>query len=121
VVNKHIKARTLLIAEVLAATIVLGIDGRFGPQPWVWNFKYGAVIVHLPWLVALFLISAAQHFCLGAGVRIYRNAFLSRSFPLSSSGPSLIYSRRSLLLRQRWEAKGYTPGTSWAISWSVGY
>jgi hypothetical protein len=61
-VNKHIEARTLVIAAVLAATIVLGIDGRFGPQPWVWNFKYGAVVVHLPWLVALLLISAGATF-----------------------------------------------------------
>lgn len=61
-IDKHIEARTLVLATVLAATIVLGIDGRFGPQPWVWDFKYGAVVVHLPWLAALFLISAGATF-----------------------------------------------------------
>jgi hypothetical protein len=62
-IEKHIKSRNLIIAAVLAALLSLVVDNRFGPQPLVWlNFKYGTVVIHPPWLVALFLISAVATF-----------------------------------------------------------
>jgi len=50
------------LVAVLLGAASLGIDGKFGPQPLVWNFKYGAVIIHVPWLLALLLISAGATF-----------------------------------------------------------
>src|ERR1700730_17162397 len=51
-----------VIAGVIIAAAVMGIDGRFGPPPRVLPFKYGAVVVHIPWLLALLLIGAGAAF-----------------------------------------------------------
>lgn len=40
----------------------MAIDGRFGPPPIVLPFRYGAVVVHMPWLVSLVVIGAAATF-----------------------------------------------------------
>jgi hypothetical protein len=40
----------------------MALDDRFGPPPMVLPFRYGAVIVHIPWLLGLFLIGAAATF-----------------------------------------------------------
>ena len=34
------------------------LDDSFGPPPLVLPFRYGAVVVHVPWLIALLLIGA---------------------------------------------------------------
>jgi hypothetical protein len=46
------------IASVIVATAAMAIDDRLGPPPHVLPFKYGAVVVHIPWLLALLLIGA---------------------------------------------------------------
>jgi cell shape-determining protein MreD len=62
-IDRHIRPRHLILAGVLVAIIALGIDGKFGPQPLVWSsFRYGTVVIHLPWLMALCLISATTTF-----------------------------------------------------------
>jgi hypothetical protein len=48
-------------AAIVAAGIMM-IDGRFGPPPLVLPFKYGAVVVHIPWLLALLPIGAGATF-----------------------------------------------------------
>jgi hypothetical protein len=59
VLHNHLRASTLVIGGVLVALLSLAVDNRFGPPPLVWlNFKYGTVVIHFPWLIALFLISA---------------------------------------------------------------
>jgi hypothetical protein len=61
--HNHLRIRTLVFAGVLAAVLSLAVDSRFGPRPLVWlNFKYGTVVIHVPWLIALFLISAVATF-----------------------------------------------------------
>ncbi len=42
---------------------IVAIDGSFGPRPLVLPFKYGAVVIHVPWLLALILIGAGQFRC----------------------------------------------------------
>jgi hypothetical protein len=63
VLHSHLRITTLVGAGVLAAILSLAVDSRFGPRPLVWsNFKYGAVVIHVPWLAAVFLISAVATF-----------------------------------------------------------
>jgi len=63
VLHNHLRIRTLVSAGVVAALLSLAVDSRFGPRPLVWsNFKYGAVVIHVPWLAAIFLISAVATF-----------------------------------------------------------
>jgi hypothetical protein len=50
-----------VIASVIVATAAMVIDDRLGPPPRVLPFK-GAVMVHIPWLLALLLISAGATF-----------------------------------------------------------
>jgi hypothetical protein len=40
----------------------MALDDRFGPPARVLPFKYGAVVVHIPWLLALFVISGGATF-----------------------------------------------------------
>jgi hypothetical protein len=47
-----------VLATVMVAVAVMAIDGKFGPPPLVLPFRYGAVVVHIPWLLALLLIGA---------------------------------------------------------------
>jgi hypothetical protein len=51
-----------VIAAVIIAAAAMALDDRFGPPPHVFPFKYGAVVVHIPWLLALLLISAGATF-----------------------------------------------------------
>lgn len=44
------------------ATLLMALDDSFGPPPKVLPFRYGAVIVHIPWLLGLVLIGAAATF-----------------------------------------------------------
>jgi hypothetical protein len=37
---------------------MMALDDAFGPPPLVLPFKFGAIVVHLPWLAALILIGA---------------------------------------------------------------
>jgi hypothetical protein len=37
----------------------MALDDSFGPPPKVLPFRYGAVIVHIPWLLGLLVIGAA--------------------------------------------------------------
>ena len=47
------------VAAVTVATLAMALDDRFGPLPTVLPFRYGAVIVHIPWLLGLLLIGGA--------------------------------------------------------------
>jgi ascorbate-specific PTS system EIIC-type component UlaA len=59
VLDYRFRIKALVIAGVLAALLVLVVDSSVGPRPLVWlNFKYGTVVIHVPWLIALFFISA---------------------------------------------------------------
>lgn len=40
----------------------MALDDRFGPPPTVLPFRYGAVVVHIPWLLGLLPIGAAATF-----------------------------------------------------------
>jgi hypothetical protein len=51
-----------VVASAIVAAAVMVIDGRFGPPPLVLPFKYGAIVVHIPWLLALLLIGAGATF-----------------------------------------------------------
>jgi hypothetical protein len=51
-----------VVAAAIVAAGVMVIDGRFGPPPLVLPFKYGAVVVHIPWLLALLPIGAGATF-----------------------------------------------------------
>lgn len=46
------------MAAVILALGLMALDDSFGPQPVVLPFRYGAIVVHIPWLVALVLIGA---------------------------------------------------------------
>jgi hypothetical protein len=50
------------IAAATVAAALMAIDGSFRPPPLVLPFKYGAVVVHVPWLLTLFLIGAGATF-----------------------------------------------------------
>jgi ascorbate-specific PTS system EIIC-type component UlaA len=64
VLNYRFRSNALVIAGVLAALLsLLVVDSSVGPGPLVWlNFKYGTVVIHVPWLIALFFISAVATF-----------------------------------------------------------
>jgi hypothetical protein len=50
------------LAAVTIAALLMAIDDRFGPPPSVLPFRYGAVVVPIPWLVSLAVIGAAATF-----------------------------------------------------------
>jgi hypothetical protein len=43
---------------VLLAALAFGIDDAFGPRPWALGFRYGTVLIYVPWLAALAPICA---------------------------------------------------------------
>lgn len=47
---------------MVVATLTMAFDDRFGPPAIVLPFRYGAVVVHIPWLVSLVVIGAAATF-----------------------------------------------------------
>jgi hypothetical protein len=44
------------IAAVSIAAALMALDGSLGPPPLVVPFRYGAVVIHIPWLLTLPLI-----------------------------------------------------------------
>jgi hypothetical protein len=50
------------LAAVTIAVLLMALDDRFGPPPIVLPFRYGAVVVHTPWLVGLAVIGGAATF-----------------------------------------------------------
>lgn len=50
------------LAAVTIATSLMAFDDSFGPPPIVLPFRYGAVIVHIPWMLGLVVIGAAATF-----------------------------------------------------------
>jgi hypothetical protein len=56
--QKHIGVPAL--AALIIATLLMAIDDSFGPPPKVLPFRYGAVVIHIPWLLGLLLIGAAS-------------------------------------------------------------
>jgi hypothetical protein len=50
------------LAAVTIAALLMAVDDGFGPPPTVLPFRYGAVVVHIPWLVSLAVIGAAATF-----------------------------------------------------------
>jgi hypothetical protein len=76
-----------VIASVIVATAAMAIDDRFGPPPRVVPFKYGAVVVHIPWLLALLLISAGATFLARrAGASLSRRLLVALSPALVIGG-----------------------------------
>lgn len=51
-----------VVAAAIVAALVMVIDDRFGPPPLVLPFKCGAIVVHIPWLLALLPIGAGATF-----------------------------------------------------------
>lgn len=85
VLDYRFRIKALVIAGVLAALLSLIVDSRVGPRPVVWlNFKYGTVVLHVPWLVALFFISAVATFL------AKRNGARLSQCLLVGMGPALI-------------------------------
>ncbi len=84
VIQHHFRTGTLVIAGVLTALLSLAVDSRFGPRPLVWfNFKYGAVVIQVPWLIAIFLISVVATFLAARnGTRLSRCLLIGISPPL---------------------------------------
>jgi hypothetical protein len=58
--QKHVGVPAL--AALVIASLLMALDDGFGPPPKVLPFRYGAVIVHIPWLLGLLLIGAAATF-----------------------------------------------------------
>jgi len=54
--QKHVGIPAL--AAVTVAAVFMALDGSFGPPPLVLPFRYGAVVVHVPWLLTLLLVGA---------------------------------------------------------------
>lgn len=76
-----------VVAAVIVATAVMAIDDRLGPPPRVLPFKYGAVVVHAPWLLALLLISAGATFLARrAGASLSRRLLVALSPALVIGG-----------------------------------
>ena len=74
-----------VVTSAIVAAAVMAIDGRFGPPPLVLPFKYGAVVIHIPWVLTLLPIGAGATFLArraGAG--------LSRRFLVALSPALLI-------------------------------
>ena len=46
------------LTAVIVAAGLIALDDAFGPPPLVLPFKFGAIVVHVPWLAALILIGA---------------------------------------------------------------
>jgi len=46
------------LAAVAVAAALMAMDDAFGPPPHVLPFKYGAIVIHFPWLLALLPIGA---------------------------------------------------------------
>jgi len=68
--QRHVGVPSL--AAVTIATSLMALDDAFGPTPIVLPFRYGAVVVHLPWLLGLLLIGAGATFMaqrMGASLR----------------------------------------------------
>jgi len=49
-------------ASVLVATAAFGANMIFGPRPLAWLFRYGTVLLYVPWLIALPVVSASATF-----------------------------------------------------------
>ena len=63
ILDYRFRIKALVIVGVLAALLSLIVDNSVGLRPLVWlNFKYGTVVIHVPWLIALFFISAVATF-----------------------------------------------------------
>jgi hypothetical protein len=83
--QKQVGVPVLVSATV--AAVVMAIDGRFGPRPLVLPFKYGAVVVHIPWLLALLPIGAAATFLARrAGASLSRRLLVALSPALLIGG-----------------------------------
>jgi len=81
------QARVPAAAAVLTAVAAMALDDRFGPPPRVLPFKYGAVVVHIPWLLALLVISAGATFLAQrAGANLSTRLFVALSPALVIGG-----------------------------------
>ncbi len=58
--QKHVGVPAII--AVTAAVAIMALDDSFGPRPLVFPFKYGAIVVHVPWLLTLILIGAGATF-----------------------------------------------------------
>ena len=65
----------------------MALDDRFGPPPTVLPFRYGAVVVHIPWLLGLFLIGGAATFLAWrVGANVAQQIFVALSPALVIGG-----------------------------------
>jgi hypothetical protein len=68
------------LAALIIATLLLALDNSFGPPPKVLPFRYGAVVVHIPWLLGLLPIGAAATFLAGrAGASLAEQVIVALS------------------------------------------
>jgi len=115
------RTKALVIAGVLAALLSLVIDSSVGPRPLVWlNFKFGTLVIHVPWLIALFFISAVATF-----LAKRNGARLSQCLLVGISPALIIGTLFSLLMAvivvmAASGAAVFILGTSSATCWSVG-
>ena len=58
--QKHVGVPAII--AVTAAVAIMALDDSFGPRPLVFPFKYGAIVVHVPWLLTLILIGCGGDF-----------------------------------------------------------
>jgi hypothetical protein len=75
------------IAAVTVAAALMALDGRFGPPPLVVPFRYGAIVVHIPWLLTLVLIGGgATLFARRSGATISERLLVAISPALMIGG-----------------------------------
>ena len=83
----HKQVGVPVVTAAIVAAVLMAIDGRFGPPPLVLPFKYGAVVVHIPWLLALLLIGAGTTFLARrAGASLSRRLLVALSPALLIGG-----------------------------------
>jgi hypothetical protein len=76
-----------VIVSIIVATAAMVIDDRLGPPPRVLPFKYGAVVVHIPWLLVLLPIGAGATFLARrAGANLSRRLLVALSPALVIGG-----------------------------------
>ena len=83
--QKHVGVPAIVAVTVAAA--LMALDGRFGPPPLVVPFRYGAVVVHIPWLLTLVLIGGgATRFAKRSGATLSERVFVAISPALMIGG-----------------------------------
>jgi energy-converting hydrogenase Eha subunit H len=76
-----------VIAAVTVAVTAMALDGHFGPRPWVVPFRYGAIVIHIPWLLTLPLVGGgATLLAKRSGATTFQRLLVSISPALTIGG-----------------------------------